>query len=156
MAPQDLPASRTLLLLTVMSYGLVNSVLYIAEMPVLKAILAAATELGLMALLSYVLLWIRLLSNRWLQTLTALMGTGAVLAVLVLPFWFWQAGVSQSAVAVIPALVILGFMVWNLIVVAHILRHALTIPFVLGGTFSAVYMYIAWRVMSLLFFSEPR
>jgi len=76
--PQDLPASRFLLGLSLASYGITGVIDSTVEMPFLQAVLATLVDIALLSALIYIALWMRLLTNRYTQTLTALMGTGAM------------------------------------------------------------------------------
>lgn len=155
-APQDLPASSALLVVAAAAY-LVTSVISAAvQLPIERAVLAGILDVALLGLLSYVMLWVRLLSPRWGQTMTALAGTGAIIAVLMLPFLFWQSGVTSAQAAFLPTIALMGCMIWDMFIIAHILRHALNVPMILGGTLAAVYIYISWRVFTVLFFTAPR
>ena len=65
MAPQDLPTSRPLLVYSLAAYALLALVLAWIQMTPGKALIAAVFDTLLMGLLSYVLLWARLMPQRW-------------------------------------------------------------------------------------------
>lgn len=155
-APQDLPVSSVLLGLAIAAYAVTSLFAAALQLPFEKAVLAAALDVGLLGTLSYLVLWIRMLTPRWTQTMTALAGTGAVIAVFMLPFIFWQANATTSETAFVPTVALLGCMIWDMFIIGHIMRHALNVPMLLGGTLAAVYIYISWRVFSVLLFTTPR
>lgn len=154
--PQDLPASTVLLGLAIAAYAGTSLLAAAVQLPLHKAIFAAVLDAGLLGVLSYLVLWIRMLTPRWCQTMTALAGTGAVIAVVMLPFLFWQIGATTPETSFLPTVALLGCMIWDMFIIGHILRHALNVPMLLGGTLAAVYIYISWRVFSVLLFSAPR
>ena len=106
--------------------------------------------MALMGAMAQLLLWIRELGARFVQTFTALMGTGAIMGVLALPLLFIQLQMGEQP-ALIPSLLILGLMIWNLAIVGHILRHAMGAPFFVGVLLAVVFMYVSVSVMRSLF-----
>jgi len=124
LGPQDLPRSSVLLVVisvinlilsitinhSVFSFG--DSVLYgVLEMLVLTAV----TSLLLVCFSSL---------NRLQQTLTALMGCGAFISMLVV--------VVLVLIPSVPQWSQLAIFFWNLLVIAHVLRHALAVHFIAG------------------------
>lgn len=154
--PQDLPTSSVLLGLAIAAYAVTSLLAAAMQLPAEKAVLAAALDVGLLGVLSYLVLWIRMLTPRWTQTMTALAGTGAVIAMFMLPFIFWQVNATTPETAFLPTVALLGCMIWDMFIIGHIMRHALNVPMLLGGTLAAVYIYISWRVFSVLLFTAPR
>ena len=85
------------------------------------------------------------LRRRWgraVQTLTALVGAGTVTTIVAIPFLSWRVSVMRTGD---PAGIELAFIamivVWNLAVIAHILRHALSTSFP-GAIVIAIVMYL--------------
>lgn len=154
MAPQDLPTSRFLLVASLAIYAALALVLAWIQMTPGKAVIAAVFDTVLMALLSYVLLWARLMPQRWPQTCTALAGSGILLQVVALPITLWQKQFGpEDPMVLIPSLLVLVVLFWNLVVVGHILRHALSTNLGVGAVLATVYMYVSLSVMKVLFFS---
>jgi hypothetical protein len=150
--PQDLPASQTLLGLSVSSYVVVSLLLSLPAYPVGTAVLAAVLDLGLLSAFAAALLY---LFGKWArlpQTLTALTGTGALLGLLALPLVtvLFQ-GSEKSPLAGFAALFWLFLFGWSLLVVAHIMRHALAIAFPYAIGVSVLYALVALQLMALLF-----
>ena len=153
-APQDLPTSRSLLVSSLAVYAALALMLSWVQMTPGKALIAAAFDTLLMALLSYVLLWARLMPQRWPQTCTALAGSGSILQVVALPITLWQKQFGpEDSMALIPMLLLLVLLFWNLVVVGHILRHALSTNLGVGAVLATIYMYVSLSVMKVLFFS---
>ncbi len=152
-APQDVPTSQALAVASLAFYTLVGVFMSLFELSVGKALSAALVDVALLAILSYVVLWIRLWTERWYQTVTALAGCGSIIGLLAFPLGMWRVIVGpESHVAAVPTLLMIGLMVWNLIIIAHILRHALSVHVLLGGVLAGIYMYISLRVITILFF----
>ena len=153
-APQDLPASVTLTSLTVILYMATSFMMAAPQLPLGSSALAAFIDTLLMSSMSYIMLWARLMPDRWRQTLTALAGSGTLLGAIAIPLVYWeaQAGGSSQA-ALMPQMLLLAMLLWNLAVIAHVLRHALSIAMVLGALLSTFYLYISIRIIRTLFFA---
>lgn len=153
-APQDLPASDVLMFLAVTLYLTTSFLMAMPQLPLASSALAAVIDTLLMSGMSYIMLWARLMPERWRQTLTALAGSGALLGAIAIPLVYWeaQAGASSQA-ALVPQMLLLAMLVWNLAVIAHILRHALSIAMALGALLSTFYLYISIRIIRTLFFA---
>lgn len=152
-APQDLPASRFLAVIALGLYGAVGLALGLRNVGFGRAMLAVTLDIGLLAGLLFLLLWIRQLLNRYLQALTALLGTGAVLEVVVSPLLLWQetwpAGAATPAM-VAGSMLFWLWLLWGLVVVGHILRHTLSTVFPVGVMLGLLYMFVSFSVMSRL------
>ena len=150
-APQDLPASSFLLGLALLAYLVTGAVVAAFQWPLSQAILAAFLDTVFLTVLSRVLLWARMLSGRFVQTLTALAGCGAVMTVIALPLVMWQSfvGVTDANAPTLPSWLLMIWMIWNVVVVGHILRHALSTVLPLGIGLAAVYAYITFQLMRI-------
>jgi hypothetical protein len=107
--------------------------LLLFHLPIKLTILSALLDTSLLILLTNSLLYIVHYSVRINQTLTALAGTNSVLGILSIPLLVWleQLQLQPSDIA-LPKLLLIGLGVWNIVVYAHILRHALEVPFFVG------------------------
>jgi hypothetical protein len=152
-APQDLPASPALLGISLLAYFLSGMVVAVLQWTIPKAVLAAVLDTLLFTILCYVLLWARLLTSRFTQTMTALAGSCTLLALIAAPLVFWQRqiGVLGSGVVTFPTLLLLAWAGWNVAVVGNILRHALSTAFALGIALAAVYTYITLQLIRIFF-----
>lgn len=152
-APQDLPASDTLMAMTVFLYMATSFVMAVPQLPLGSSALAAVIDTLLMTGMSYLMLWARLMPERWRQTLTALAGSGALLGLVAIPLVYWEAQAGPASQAsLMPQIILLAMLFWNLVVVAHILRHALSIVMMLAALLSTFYLYISISVIRTLFF----
>jgi hypothetical protein len=141
LAPQDVPRSSVLLLTTALINLSLSTSINSLQLPFRYALLIALLEMGVMVGLTATLLYAFRHTGRLPQTLTALMGSGAVIGAIVL--------VLFVAFAQLPALPRLGVFLWNLLVMGHILRHALNIHLV-AGFFIAVGYAVVLRQLILL------
>ncbi len=150
LAPQDLPASGFLMLISTLAYMLINTIGALLILSPMQAILSAILEVALVGAMTQLLLWIKEMGARFQQTFTALMGSGAIIVALALPLSFIQMQVGEQS-AVLPSVMILGLMIWNLAIVGHILRNAISSPFFVGVLLAIIYMYVLISVSRSLF-----
>lgn len=142
-APQQLPASTGLLGLALALYVLVGIAVALPGSGWSMALLLSVLDLGVMAALTALVLWLWGKPARFNQTLSALAGTGALLGLLALPLVL----MALDPVPAWAGLLWLALLFWNLAVRGHILRHALEIPFGMGLLLSAGYaLVLIWLV----------
>jgi len=131
--PQDLPASSLLLGLMLIIYMLMSSILAPASLSAWQGFLWSFTETGLLMILVSSLLYVIKHPRRITQTLTAMMGTNALLSFLSLPLIIWlDYGESHNLNLGIPSFLFFIMMFWNIAIQVYIMRHALSVT-----TFSA-------------------
>ncbi|HHM05221.1 MAG TPA: hypothetical protein ENJ19_05705 [Gammaproteobacteria bacterium] len=152
-APQNLPASWTLLGITAVGYFAVSLMIAALQLGGAHAFPAALLDVVLLSALTRAVLWVRMFGERFVQTLTALTGTGALLGLVAVPVVAWhQRAQASGSDASLPALMLLAWMAWDLAVIAYILRHALSTVFYVGAALALVYAYIAYRLTTVLFY----
>ena len=135
LAPQDLPRSSTLLSVTTMGNVGLSVVIYSLESSFGQALFKAVLETGVLFGLTFVLLFLLSHGRRLNQTMTAMMGCGALLGAIAL--------LTMVLAPVLPpdlglALLRVNFLL-NLLVIAHILRHAVGTWFLVGLLFAFGY-----------------
>ena len=149
--PQILPASRLLyhlsLLLFIGSEVLVNA----AFAPVGLAFAHACAELVLLLLLLQLSLRFANRSARYIQTVTAICGTGCVLNIL-LRTLITLAHINQSSneLAQILYFLIAGVLLWSLFVNGHILRHTFEVRLAVGILIALAYAFAITGLILLL------
>lgn len=137
--PQDLPHSlsiaRALVVLSLAIDLLYAALLEVGQLALPRLLLTLALLLGVPWLL---LRW-RGLGARYLQTLTALAGSGVLFKLALLPLAMAIADLPlpQTPEQLAPAQVLVGWLTlallsWKLVVNAHIFRHALDLRFGFG------------------------
>lgn len=149
--PQDLPASRFLLGVAIL-LGLLTGALLIVDSfgSVFSALLAQILDLLLlMALIRFGLAY-RGLAPRFLQVATALFGSSALINLVTMPVQLLIGeDPSASLAGELGVLLYLFLLVWALVVIGHILRHAFDIRFG-GGILIALayFLLINWLVQT--------
>lgn len=153
--PEDLPASQFLLGITLVFYVLAQvPVSVIAYRPGAMPLQIIAVSL----LLAVAGLWILLVltghRSRYVQTLTALLGTSALLTLLSVPLSLWRQAMSTTdPPSAIPVLGIVVIMLWSIAIDGHILARALSKPFFIGLLVAVAYFFLH---TTLLFELVPR
>ncbi len=151
--PQDLPSSAFLLALSLLLYITIGVLLTVISVPLAQAVVLVAADIALLGGLVYVLLWANNLLDRLIRVWTALLGSGAFFELIALPLLAWQQQIMDNAQAevisldetgvIVSSLILWLVLFWNLIVVGHILRHALSTLFPIGVALSVAYMFIS-------------
>jgi hypothetical protein len=150
--PQDVPASLVLLRLTLITYGLSGFFVLLLSVDLLTAGLMVLIDVGLLSALTYGMLNLWNYRIRFIQTLTALLGTGTLLQLLILPVSIWMAQELTAARAPeFPWLLSLGLIGWSIAVIAHILHHALSISRSLGLLYTLGYVILSWTISGWLY-----
>lgn len=141
--PQDIPASSLFFGICAGTYALSGLLLATAYQDFNNAVITALADSGLTILITYLLLFIVRRPQRWLQTGTALLGTGTIFSLLATPVYYAIAaqGGGQSGSPVL-SILIWVLIIWNVIVMAHILKHALSVSFPMGILVALTYIFI--------------
>ncbi len=149
--PQDLPASIDFLFICLLSYTTASILLAVPTQTFINAVLAGSVETVLVMLITYLLLILKSKKERWLQTITALSGTGTIFGILALPLFYWIAYTANAKSNQAPVyILVISLIVWNIVVMAHILRHALTVSFTTGVLVSLAYLYIIISIIAMI------
>ena len=151
-APQELPASNYLLGVSLCCYGLVSVLVSSQSYTFTKAVLLAAVDIGLMLVFVWSLLYLQSKTTRIKQTLSALAGSGSLMGMIALPLML--AVGSDTVTEPVPAPLVslwLLLLLWNLFVMAHIIRHALSSSFAIGFGISLLYALLSMQVITTLF-----
>ena len=148
--PEDLPDSQFLMLLAGSAYVLTQGVL---AAPVYGSPIELARSLVLDLILLCGCLWglLRLAghASRFRQTLTAVLGTGALLTVCMMPFNYWlDVAGEPGKPALAPTIGLLGIVSWSLVVNGHIFSRALSRPFLAGLAISVAYFFLNYLVFA--------
>jgi hypothetical protein len=151
-APQDLPASRELLGLAMAGYLLVSFLLSLPAYPPVDAGQLALMDAVLLVLFAVTVLYIPGKIARLTQTLTALSGTGTLLGLFALPVIQLLSPDHESGqLSLLAGMLWLALFGWNLIVVAHIMRHALSVNLPVAIGIAMLYTLVAMQIIDALF-----
>ncbi|TAM43589.1 MAG: hypothetical protein EPN55_13390 [Gammaproteobacteria bacterium] len=139
--PQDLPASNALVGLALAAHFLANVLTGLDEANVENALIAGAMDTLLLVALTHTGLMLRNLRERTRQTLVALAGAGALLAVAA-----WAVVTATGMVTQQAWIVWLPFLFWFLAVYGHILRHAFNVTLGVGLLLATGYVLLSLMV----------
>ncbi len=151
-APQDLPASPLLLYMALGANLLSVIFLSLGSYTLFTAILTGIVDTMVLVILSVSILYMQGKGVRAVQTITALAGTGALigfLAVLPTYWWFWAR--ADGNTPALPVLLLLVMVAWSLMVMGHILRHALSVQWIVGLVVAGIFYWVAVTVREGLF-----
>lgn len=147
--PQDLPASVALLVLLALlniATGLGNNLSLFGSFS--AALGANLVDLLLTGGVLFVLLRTRNHAERWLQTTTAFFGIGTLSSGLMLAY---RAPVELLGLEPMGVLLSFALVVWAHVVLGHILRHALQIPWGAGIVLVFAYTMLAFSFINQWF-----
>lgn len=150
--PQDLPASRELLGLAIASYMLVSFLLSLPGYPPVTAGQMALIDATLLIVFAATALYISGRMARLTQTLTALSGTGTLLGLFALPVIQLLSSAQEAGQpSLLAGMLWLLLFGWNLLVVAHIIRHALSVNLPVAIGIAMLYTLVAMQIINALF-----
>jgi hypothetical protein len=157
MRPQDLPAAPVLAAFAVICYVAAGLLMAMQHMSHAGAVGLVLLDTVLFGFLIWLLLWVRLMQNRFLQTFTALLGASAVLEIIAVPLVVWQQSAivsdEMTAAGIVASLLLWAWLFWSLLVIGHILRHAIDTILPIGVMLALLYMFITFSVTRSVFFS---
>jgi len=150
--PQDLPASSSFLGLAVTGYFLVDVLVSRLNTSLGTALAISLLDVVLMVAFTQLILRVVAKPERFTQTLSALAGTGQLLGLLALPLIH---GLSVAQAAGEPAAGLafawLALLCWSLLVLGHILRHALAVNLLTGVGIGILYSLLSLVLMRVVF-----
>jgi hypothetical protein len=150
--PQDLPAAPPFLALVLAGYFLVDVLIARLNFELGAALGVSLLDVLLLAAFAQLVLRIAARPERFNQTLAALAGTGLLLGLLAYPLiraltLTHAAGETASGLA----LAWLAVLAWSLLILGHILRHALTVPLMTGVGIGVLYSLLSVMIVRAVF-----
>lgn len=126
--PQDLPASRVLLITVTLGYFAIGAAVNWPLQSPGQAVLMAGFDVALLFGFAALLLAWRGHPARWLQTVTALVGSGVIIGIIALPIIFslYRAMLTQTD-ATLMLLVYWVLVGWIIAIYGHIFTQALSL-----------------------------
>lgn len=150
--PQDLPATPQFLAFALIGYFLVDVLMSLLSFPVGAAFAVSLLDVLLLAAFAQIVLRIVAKPARFNQTLAALAGTGQLLGLLALPL---IRGLTAAQAVGEPAsglaLAWLAVLIWSLLVLGHILRHALNVSLMTGVGIGVLYSLLSVMIVRAVF-----
>lgn len=147
--PQDAPASSLLLELVVAANLGLGFGLALMELGWVEALLQTLTGASVLAGFLWIALAVTQKSARFLQTASAAFGTDTFITALATPLLIW--GHLDPEMRGAFNLPLLSLMAWQISVLGHILRHALSLPFIAGLGLALAYTVISYSLILSLF-----
>lgn len=143
--PQDVPDSPVLFALVLLADVVISTVVGALEGDVSGALVQAFVASVL--LLAFVALILLLTSHRerFQKTATAVLGCDALMTLAALPVSLLSDVLSGLG------LLIMGILFWNLLVFAHILKHALGIGYALSVALALIFTLTSLDLMARIF-----
>ena len=142
-APQDIPKNDQYLIVILILYFMLSAFTCQLYMNRDDVVSVALLDTGIMLLFTYVCLWICGFINRWSQTLTAVAGVGCTIGIIALPFMIVTHQITDNdAIKSFIGMIMLLLLIWNLMVNAHIFRHAFSVHYVGGIAISIMYFLL--------------
>lgn len=147
--PQDLPSSFVLLKFLIFCYalsGLLVLMVGLGADALLIMLVLIAADMALVSGLTYAMLNFLGRTARFVQTLAALFGVGALLQMIALPLSVWlqrEQALASGSNAFIPSLLSLLLLAWSVVIMGHILHHAFSVARGIGILYALVYVIIS-------------
>lgn len=149
--PQDLPASPVLFWMVLCLYAVISGLLSYPSQTAPAALATGLIEALMLMLITWLFLYLRSVPERWLQTCTALAGTGVIFSAVALPLFYATVLVEVSAaLESFISLQVIILVVWNIAVMAYILRHALSSSYFMGVLGSLTYIALIAYTLRLV------
>lgn len=144
LGPEHLPSSSFLLLLSGAAYAFMQAAIA-APTYGFSLVLLRSLVLDLALLVSCVWALLQIIGRpaRLQQTLTALLGTGALLSALLIPvIYWWQFMADQQSARPVTMALVVAVVIWTLVVNGHILSRALSAPYAVGIVIAIIYFLL--------------
>ena len=150
--PQDLPSSLFLLRLVVVANITVGIFLNLPTEGFTQSLMISLFNVVVLAGFVFAGLRWRDKLARFRQTLIAMMGTNVIIGLLMLPFVFsLVAAQLEGESAPVALQFFLLFLVWDITVFAHIIRHSLDVRLGYGFVISLGYVVLSWTLVEMVF-----
>ena len=150
--PQDLPKSTVLLALCLILYTVLDVLLTVQTRPFADALLVTFVDVGFLLVLTFLILRQHQHLDRLPQTMTALFGTGVILGIFIFPLVY--GGVQNQYESWLQQIIVLLFLImviWNVAVLAHIVRHAISTSMGIGIMIAILYIWMSSLLITMLF-----
>jgi len=146
---ENAPSSKIFMYLTLVTYAFVSLLILLVDYSLAKAISTVFVGILLMIGFAQAGLWIRNFLDRSRKTITALAGTGVIFDIINLPLVLLSSHFPAEEL-VFPRFLLLLILFWNIAVIGHIMKNALSIPFWAGVGISVFYALTYLRVVRII------
>jgi hypothetical protein len=149
--PADIPASRWLMKLSLFVYFSIGLLAGRIDSQWLASFSSSFADTLALLVFVGIALQIKQQQSRYLQTVTALAGTGSLLTLLSMPVLYaFSLLKDPSQASSLIMLAIMALVFWSLMVTAHIFRQALDIKAGMAAVITVVYTLLSILVVGLV------
>jgi hypothetical protein len=150
--PQIFPRSWSLFAVMLAVYIFVDAILFIAQgirgyQIVYQTLFDCALLVAFMTLVLG--LWQKF--ERFNQTAVALFGSNALIMISAVPVSYVAALQNSASVQIVVDALIYGILAWSILVIAHVIRHALDTKLFIGILIAGAYTVINILLFAILF-----
>jgi hypothetical protein len=145
--PQDVPASPFVFRIVLAVYVAVNALILFINGAMSTALLQIAADFVMIMLFCWPLLYFSGKTQRFPQTLTAMVGTDAVISFCALP----AIATLNSHANDLAYFSMLALVLWHWLVSGHIMKHALDRSAFFGLGLALLYIMLSSQIMAALF-----
>ena len=150
--PQDLPYSVPLFAMLLLFYVASGVLVLATSMEVAQAVANMVLDAALLSAFSYTCLALLKYRARFVQTVSALAGIGIVYHLLAWPLFIQIQDVQASEQgAAIFGLLMLSLISWQVLVFAHVFRHAMQMSMGRALALSFGYLFLSMAVAEIIF-----
>ena len=142
-SPANLPTSQACLAITIVAYYAVGLALLLDQRSALQIFFQVAIDVFMLALICYLVLRFLGKPQRFLQTLTALVGVGLIISIAASPLYLMtnEADLEAGNAPIILQLN-LAVLIWNLAAISLIFKRSFEIQTLLAGFISFNYFLL--------------
>ena len=145
--PEDMPHSKWLMRLLAGVYWLISFIVLWLSVPAGMAFLQSCLQMFLVMAACWIILFFAGKQARYLQTVSALLGTDALISFFAIPA-LASLAVQPSALGFVAVMLL---MVWSWAVTGYIFSHALSKPILFGLGVAFLYILASYQIIELLF-----
>ena len=150
--PQDLPYSRSLLVMSVFLYLASGVLVLTTAMSSAQAVANMVLDVVVLLAFSYFCLSLLKYRARFVQMVSALAGIGIVYHLLAWPLFIQIHNMQpQQQGAKIAALLMLLLISWQVLVFAHVFRHAMQMSMMRALALSFGYLFLSMAAAEIIF-----
>ena len=148
--PADVPASPWLLRVAVLAYFISGIFVSHVDHRWSVSLVASAADTLFLLALAWLVLRVKQYGNRYLQTVTSIAGSNAIIALVSLPvLMLFRLVEPHGQLTMLVLLFVILLVIWNLMVTAHILREALELQAGMAVIVTVIYTVLSLIVVGL-------
>ena len=149
--PRDLPPSRALLAIVALLYVVTSAIQSLLIDGPGLAVARGVADVAFTVAVFWLCLAVTRRRHRLLQTLTAVLGTGTLLALPMIGLFLAADALGPDGpLAAALKLLLLPLLIWDLCVLAHIARLALEAPLIAGVAVATSYYLVGYLLLERL------